>query len=103
MHFVQHISKYVERVLNMFKYVQISNMSRVGFKNAQNLSSGLVEWSCAVVMSFEFCEFFSHRKKFSYKYATTDLIASKEYSERLSTTCCSYYQPVECLNANVWI
>ena len=30
---------------------QISNTLRAGFKPAQNLSSGLVEWSCAVVIT----------------------------------------------------
>ena len=29
---------------------QISNMPRAGFEPVQNLSSGLVEWSCAVVI-----------------------------------------------------
>ena len=29
----------------------ISNMPRAGFEPAQNLSSGLVEWSCAVVIT----------------------------------------------------
>ena len=30
---------------------RISNMPRAGFKPEQNLSSGLVEWSCAVVIT----------------------------------------------------
>ena len=30
---------------------RISNMPRAGFEPAQNLSSGLVEWSCAVVIT----------------------------------------------------
>ena len=30
---------------------QISNTPRVGFEHARNLSSGLVEWSCAVVIT----------------------------------------------------
>ena len=29
---------------------QISDMPRAGFEPAQNLSSGIVEWSCAVVV-----------------------------------------------------
>ena len=31
--------------------LQISNMPWAGFESAQNLSSGLVEWSCAVVIT----------------------------------------------------
>ena len=31
--------------------LRISDMLRAGFEPAQNLSSGLVEWSCAVVIS----------------------------------------------------
>ena len=31
--------------------MQISNTPRAGFEPAQNLSSGLVEWSCAVVIT----------------------------------------------------
>ena len=30
---------------------QISNTRRAGFERAQNLSSGLTEWSCAVVIT----------------------------------------------------
>ena len=32
-----------------------SNTPRAGFKPSQNLSSGLVEWSCAVVITATYC------------------------------------------------
>ena len=77
--------------------LQISNLSRVGFEPVQNLSSGLVEWSCTVVImttpqchsakeilrcappSSHVCDFLKKTNNFIFK-ATCTFSYAQEYN-----------------------
>ena len=67
----------------------ISDMQRGRFKPVQNLSSGLAEWSCAVVISTTPpCHHWKMRNCYTGEILDTSLRQTSKISWRLTNACC---------------